>query len=184
MAIKNLGIEKTIQILNGITEFSGKFFAWSTIFMVLLICIDVVFRYLFNFTLIWIIELEIYFFAISFLMGSGYAFKHNKHVRVDVFYSKYSKKGKAWTDLIGGLFLLLPWSLVSSFVCFSYFFKSWKLGESSSQPGGLPAIYILKFFLFFGFLMLVLQAVASILQSGYDLWKYDESVVKAINQEE
>ena len=87
-------MKKLTQILNNITELTGKVFAWSTLCMVLIICLDVILRYLFNFTLIWIIELETYFFAISFLMASGYAFKHNKHVRVDVFYSKYSKKGK------------------------------------------------------------------------------------------
>lgn len=152
--------------------------------MVLLICADVIMRYLFNFTLIWIIELEVYFFAISFLMASGYAFKHNKHVRVDVFYAKYSKKGKAWTDLLGGIFLLLPWSVISTYVCYVYFFKSWKLGESSSQPGGLPAIYILKFILFLGFFMLALQAVASILQAIVDIRSTDDdSHHKTIIQE-
>ena len=150
--------------------------------MVLLICLDVVLRYLFNFTLIWIIELEIYFFAISFLMASGYAFKHNKHVRVDVFYSKYSKKGQAWTDLIGGLFLLLPWSLISTYVCYAYFLKSWKIGETSSQPGGLPAIYILKFFLFMGFLMLTIQAIASILQAIQDIKTSDDSLINTAKE--
>jgi len=145
--------------------------------MVLLICVDVILRYLFNFTLIWIIELETYFFAISFLMASGYAFKHNKHVRVDVFYAKYSKKGKAWTDLIGGIFLLLPWSLISTYVCFAYFLKSYKIGETSAQPGGLPAIYILKFILFLGFFMLTIQAVASILQAIKDIKSEDEEMI-------
>ncbi len=175
-------MKKLTQILNNITELTGKVFAWSTLCMVLIICLDVILRYLFNFTLIWIIELETYFFAISFLMASGYAFKHNKHVRVDVFYSKYSKKGKAWTELIGGLFLLLPWSLISTYVCYLYFFKSWKIGETSSQPGGLPAIYVLKFFLFLGFLTLTIQAIASILQAIQEIRTSDDSLINTAKQ--
>ncbi|MBT8233192.1 MAG: TRAP transporter small permease subunit [Bacteroidia bacterium] len=154
-----------ISNLNLITEWTGKIFAWSTLLMVILICIDVILRYLFNFTLIWIIELEIYFFAITFLMASGYAFKYDKHVRVDVFYTKFSPKKKAWTNLIGGLFLLLPWAVISTYVCFNYFLKSWYINETSAQPGGLPAIYVLKFILFLGFLMLSIQAIADILES-------------------
>lgn len=127
--------------------------------------------------------MEIYFFALCFLMASGYAFKHDKHVRVDLFYSNYSKKKKAWTNLLGGLLLLLPWSLISSYVCFNYFLKSWRLGESSLQPGGLPAIYILKFFLFLGFFLLVLQAIASILKSALDILEKEEEPTLGIDQE-
>ena len=116
-------------------------------------------------------------------MASGYAFKHEKHVRVDLFYSNYSKKKKAWTNLLGGLLLLLPWSLISSYVCFNYFLKSWRLGESSLQPGGLPAIYILKFFLFLGFFLLVLQAIASILKSALDILEKEEEPTLGIDQE-
>lgn len=98
-------------------------------------------------------------------MASGYAFKYDKHVRVDVFYTKFSPKKKAWTNLIGGLFLLLPWAVISTYVCFNYFLKSWYINETSAQPGGLPAIYVLKFILFLGFLMLSIQAIADILES-------------------
>ncbi len=158
-------MDNAIKVLESINEYAGRIFSWSCSLLVWLMCIDVILRYCFNFTLIWIIELETYFFAMSFLMASGYAFKHDKHVRVDLFYTTYSRKKKAWTNFLGGIFLLLPWSLISSYVCFCYFLKSFKIGESSPQPGGLPAIYILKFILFLGFLLLVLQAFASILKA-------------------
>ena len=173
-------MKQVVNFLDLINEKAGRLFAWSTSLMVLLICIDVLMRYCFNFTLIWIIELEIYLFALSFLMASGYAFKYNKHVRVDVFYSQYSKKKKAWTDLLGGIFFLLPWALISGYVCFYYFHKSWVIGESSAQPGGLAALYILKFVLFLGFVLLILQAISSILRSymiirGHDIELHDHT---------
>jgi len=176
-------MKSVLNYLDEINEKAGKLFSWSTSLMVWLICIDVVMRYCFNFTLIWIIELETYFFALSFLMASGYAFKHNKHVRVDVFYCKYSDKKKARIDFLGGLFLLLPWSLISSYVCFNYFLKSWKIGESSFQPGGLPALYILKFILFLGFLLLLIQALVSIAQSFIKMREVSSSNSVVSNQE-
>lgn len=158
-------MDNLIQKLENVNEQAGRFFAWSTSLLVALICIDVIMRYLFNHTLIWIIELESYFFALCILMASGYAFKHDRHVRVDLFYSEYSEKKEAWVNLMGGVFLLLPWCLISCYVCFYYFLKSYRIGESSPQPGGLPAIYVLKFILFAGFLLLLVQAVTSILKS-------------------
>ena len=151
--------------------------------MVWLICIDVLMRYCFNFTLIWIVELENYFFAMCFLLASGYAFKHDIHVRVDVFYANFSERKKAMTNLLGGIFLLLPWSIISTYVCFNYFLKSYRLGETSSQPGGLPALYLLKFILFLGFYLLIIQAVVSIYRSWEVLMMKDEEATLGIDKE-
>lgn len=158
-------MKSTIKVINRINEFVGTTFSWFTGFLVLLIFIDVLMRYLFNFTLIWIVELETYFFALIFLLGGGYTLLHQKHVRVDLFYSNFSERRKAWVNLFGGVFFLLPWSAVSFYVCWNYFISSWQMGESSGQPGGLPALYLLKFILFVGFFLLALQAVANILNS-------------------
>lgn len=113
----------------------------------------------------WMVELETYFFAFCFLMAAGYAFKHDKHVRVDLFYSKLSLKKKAWTDLLGGVLFLLPWCTVAIIQLWKYALKSFKIGEHSQQPGGLPMLYLLKFALFFGFCFLLLQGIANILKS-------------------
>ncbi len=153
------------NLFDSINENVGKLFAWSTSLMVWVICIDVIMRYVFSTSFIWIVELEIYFFALSFLFAGGYAFKHDKHVRVDLFYAKWSAKGKARVNLIGGLFFLMPWCIVSIIVCWKYAMTSFKLGENSQQPGGLPALYILKFCIVIGFVLLLLQGIASIIES-------------------
>ena len=158
-------MNRLITKLDDINEKAGRIFSWSASLLVWLICIDVIMRYVFNYTLIWILELESYLFACIFLLASGYAFKYDRHVRVDLFYANYSKKSKAWTNFLGGVFFLLPWTIVSCYVCFYYFLKSYNIGESSSQPGGLPALYVLKFILFLGFVLLFIQAVSSILKS-------------------
>ncbi len=158
-------MKKIKQGLEWINENTGKLFAWSTSLMVWIICIDVIMRYVVNQSFIWIIELEIYFFAISFLFASGYAFKHDKHVRVDLFYARWSKKGKSRVNLIGGILFLIPWCIVSIIVCWKYFMTSFKMGESSAQPGGLPALYVLKFCIVLGFVLLLFQALASVIES-------------------
>lgn len=158
-------MNRIIHQIEAINEWVGKTVSWLTLFLVLLICVDVVMRYLFDFTKVWIIELEIYFFAIIFLLGSGYAFKHDKHVRVDVFYTKLSPKKKAVVDLLGGIFFLLPWTCIIVWVGYNYSYFSFMMNEGSAQPGGIPALYILKFMIVIGFVFLLLQAISSILKS-------------------
>lgn len=154
-----------IHILEKLIEWVGRVMSYLSAALVILICIDVLMRYLFNFTKIWVIELEIYFFTFLFLWGSAYAFKHDKHVRVDVFYQKRSAKGKAWINLLGGLLLLLPWCVVVMMVSWPYLFMSWKIGESSAQAGGLANLFLLKGSIFTGFFFLLLQALVSIFKS-------------------
>ena len=133
--------------------------------MVVVICVDVILRYLFSFSFIWITEVEIYLCALSFLFGSGYALKHDKHVRVDLFYEGWSPVRKAWVNLLGSLFFLIPWCVVAIIACWKYASFSFGFRESSPQAGGLPALYILKFCLMLGFVFLLMQGIALILRS-------------------
>lgn len=158
-------MQKAIYLLERMNETVGNLFAWTTALMVVVICIDVLLRYFFSFSFIWITEVEIYLFALSFLFGSGYALKHEKHVRVDVFYEGWSPVRKAWVNLLGSILFLMPWCVVSILACWKYASFSYGFRESSPQAGGLPALYILKFCLLLGFVFLLIQGVAMILRS-------------------
>lgn len=164
-------MKKIIDFLNNVTEKIGSLMSWVSVLMVVVISLDVIIRYLFKFTFIWIVELEIYLFGFLFLFGSGYTLKHGKHVRVDVFYSKLSEKGKAWIDLLGGLLYLVPWCYIVIIGSWKYAYSSFLIGEGSAQPGGLPALYILKFAIAIGFFLLLLQGSANILNSIYTIFK-------------
>lgn len=158
-------MNRTIDLIDKFNEKIGNVVSWLSIFMVVVISLDVVFRYVFKFSFIWITELEIYFFGMLFLLASGYTFKHEQHVRVDVFYAKLSKKGQAWINLIGGVLFLLPWCIIVLMSSWEYAYRSFLFKETSPQPGGLPALYILKFCLVFGFFFLLVQGISSILKS-------------------
>jgi TRAP-type mannitol/chloroaromatic compound transport system permease small subunit len=158
-------MQKLVSFLDGINEGVGKLFSWSTTFMVWIIFALVVMRYGFGMFSQKASELSTYFFAISFLMASGYTFKNEKHVRVDLFYAKWSDKRKAWVNLIGSTLFLMPWCVVSIIVCFKYAKTSFLRGEVSAEPSGLPVIWILKFILVFGFILLFIQGLSAIAKS-------------------
>jgi len=119
-------------------------------------------------------EIEIYLFAMTFLFGAAYALKHDKHVRVDIFYDRWSNRKKAQTNLWGGLLLLVPWCVVCIIASWKYFMFSFSFKENSPQAGGLPYLFILKFCLVIGFCLLLLQGISTIVKSMKILQKPKE----------
>ncbi len=132
-------------------------------------------RYLFDASEIWIMELETYFFAIIFLLGGSYASLFDQHVRVDLWYDRMSDKHKAITDIIGGLVLLMPWAIILMLVSFEYAHTSYRIGEKSAQPGGLPYSFILKSMISIGFFFVSLQGISQMLKAIQYLIGFSEN---------
>jgi len=157
-------MKKISQVIDRINNLVGESAKWLCLLLVFLLCFDVVMRYCFSNSKVWMLELEWHLFALIFLLGAGYTLLHDEHVRVDVFYSKWSKKKKAWHDLILTIVLLLPWTMVVIYYGINYGLNSFSYKETSPNPGGLPALYIIKFAISLGFLLLLLQAISSIIK--------------------
>jgi len=162
-------MNKLLQQIHGgigrLNEFAGKSAAWLTLALVLLVGLDVIYRRLLNDTQTWIMELEWHFFALIFLLGAGYAFKHDRHVRVDLFYSKFNAREKAWVNLAGGVVFLLPWCALLVVYALKFSYDAFRIHESSPDPGGLPARYLIKFSIALGAFLLLLQGIASVIES-------------------
>jgi len=154
-----------IKITSGINEWVGRGISWLTGFLVLLVCFDVTRRYFFQETAAWIMELEWHLFALIFLLGAGYALKHDRHVRVDLFYANFSAKDKAWVNFLGTLIFLIPWCVLIIYTSYYYALGSYQIGEGSPDPGGLPARYLIKFAITLGTTFLLLQAFSLAAQS-------------------
>ncbi|MEO1400926.1 MAG: TRAP transporter small permease subunit [Cyanobacteria bacterium J06635_1] len=110
------------------------------------------------------IEVQWYLFSLIFLLGAGYVLKRNDHVRVDIFYTRLSRKGKAWVNLLGGIFLLLPLCLVILNYSLPSVINSWQILEKSSDPSGLPR-YPIKSAVIVAFFLLALQGISEIIKN-------------------
>lgn len=143
----------------------GMAAAWLTTALVLIICFDVFNRYLLNKSFVAVQELEWHLFAIIFLLGAAYTLKQNAHVRVDIFYAKASERTRALIDLIGSLLLLIPFCLLIIWTSKDFVLSSYAIAETSPDPGGLPARFLLKGTLPFAFFLVLLQGIAMALKS-------------------
>ncbi|MEM0938835.1 MAG: TRAP transporter small permease subunit [Bacteroidota bacterium] len=154
-----------MQWIDQINIAIGKTTSWLTLVLVLIIVFDVACRYLFSITSAATFELEWHLFAVIFLLGSAWTLQEDKHVRVDVFYHNFSARNKAWINLIGTLLFLIPFCVVGFWESLSFVKYSYILRETSPQPGGLPARYVIKSSIPVGFFFLGLQSISVILKS-------------------
>jgi TRAP-type mannitol/chloroaromatic compound transport system permease small subunit len=157
-----ISVSRAIDRLN---EKIGRGVAWLTTVLVLVIMYDVAARYLFNTSSAGIVELEWHLFSFIFLLGAAYALKHDRHVRVDVFYQNFSPKRQAWVNFIGSTLFLIPFCVVAIITSVKFTANSWAIQEGSPDPGGLPARYIVKGAIPTGFVLLLLQAISLLIHS-------------------
>ncbi|MEZ5059746.1 MAG: TRAP transporter small permease subunit [Saprospiraceae bacterium] len=145
----------------------GKAVSWLTLVLVLLFTYDVLTRYFFNFTKVWVSEMEWHLYALIFLLAAGYTLKEDRHVRVDLWYAKQTEIKKAWVNLIGGILFLLPWCSIIIWTSLDYASTSFLQNEGSPNPGGLPYRFIIKGAITVGFILVLLQGMAQIIQSAH-----------------
>ena len=143
----------------------GHSVAWCSLLLVLLVFVLAVMRYVFKLGSISLQEVVIYLHGILFMLGASYTLADDEHVRVDVFYARLSTTGRAWVNLLGcGLFLLpMCWFIYSN--SFGYVSLSWRIGETSSEAGGLPYLFLLKSLILIMPALLAVQGLGMMLQS-------------------
>ncbi len=158
-------MEKIIILIEKSVAGIGKIASWLSIILVLIIVLDVFMRYTFSITSSASFEIEWHLFGALFLLASGWAFQQDKHVRVDVFYQKFTPRTKAWVNLMGTMILLLPLCYVGIIEGIQFTYTSYLIGETSPDPGGLPARFIIKSMIPAGMFLLGLQGIATVLRS-------------------
>ena len=152
----------TIQKLN--TKI-GKLVSWCLLLMVVLTCIIVILRYVFNIGFIWMQELVRFLYAAVFLICAAFTFSADEHVRVDIFYSRLSIKKKKIVNLLGNIFLLLPVCTTILLYSFNYVVNSWVQLEGSLEERGLHLVYIMKSFIWIFAIMLIIEAANQIINN-------------------
>ncbi|MCF7982222.1 MAG: TRAP transporter small permease subunit [Pseudomonadales bacterium] len=164
MAASNV-CQTIIKGIDSLNETLGRGVAWLTLALVLSTFIIVVMRYLFNLGSVALQESLLYLHSLIFLMGAAYTLRHDSHVRVDIFYRPMSAKSKARVDLIGALFLLIPFCLFIFSISWEYVASAWSYHEGSREAGGIEAVFILKTLLLIMPATVLLQGIAQALRS-------------------
>lgn len=153
------------RLIDRLNDLVGRGVSWLTTGMVVLTAYDTIMRYGFNRGSVGLQELEWHLFAVVFLVGAGYTLKEDAHVRVDVFYARLDERKRAWINLVGVFVALIPFCLLVMFATKGFVASSWAVRETSPDPGGLQARYILKAMIPLGFFLIGLQGISEAIKS-------------------
>ena len=153
-----------IARLDAVNHTVGMGVRWLALLMVLLQFGVVLLRYVFGISFIFLNEGVLYMHAALFMLGAGYTLLVDAHVRVDIFYSRFGKRGKAAIDLAGVLGFLIPSLLMVLWFTWPSVRNSWAVLEGPISVGGIPASFLLKSLIPGFCILLIVQGLACLLR--------------------
>ena len=151
------------RAIDAFSSLIGKLAMWMILATTLISAGNAIVRKLFNTSSNGLLEIQWYLFAAVFLLGSGYAFLKNAHVRIDFVSSKFSARGRNWVDVFGIVLFLFPLCYMMVTLGWPVFHNAWVSGEMSSNAGGLvrwPVYGLIPL----GFVVLALQALSELIK--------------------
>ncbi|GAA0777634.1 TRAP transporter small permease subunit [Roseibium denhamense] len=157
-------MEKCAAALERVNFVIGNTLCWAALGMLLLQFGVVLLRYVFGYSFIFLDEGVLYFHAAIFMLGAGYTFLVNAHVRVDIFYANFTQRTRAWIDLFGHLFLLTPALVLLIWYSWPTVRGSWAILEGPISVGGIPASFLLKSLIPAYCVLLLVQGLAALLR--------------------
>lgn len=155
-----LQLSKLIDLFN---HWVGKLAMWMILAATLISAGNAVVRKVFGTSSNAWLEIQWYLFAAVFMLGGGYAFLRNAHVRIDFISTKFSPRTRNWIDVGGILIFLLPLCYMMISLGWPLFERAWISGEVSSNAGGLvrwPVYGLIPL----GFAILMLQSVSELIK--------------------
>jgi len=141
----------------------GRANAWIVLTIILLMATNVVLRYAFSFGSVWAQELEWHLLSPLILIGMSYAMQSGEHVRVDIFYARFSFRRQLFVDIFSSI-LTISVCLIIILLSLGYVEQSYSVSEGSPDPGGLPLRWVLKALIPLGFAVLLVQALLQLLR--------------------
>ncbi len=156
-----------VGVIDTLSEWSGRIFAWLVIPLVAGLTYEVLARYLFNAPTIWAYDLSYMLYGAHFMLGAGYTLLKGGHIRTDIFYQSWSPRTQGKVDALLYLLLFFPGMLFFFWMGGQEFWQAWSIGERSDASPWRPILYPLKATLPLGALLLLVQGVSEFIKSGH-----------------
>ena len=163
--------QRLLERLSLASDWIGKVNAWLLLPMALMVIASVIFSQLNlgqllrwetdlpllgrQLTAISVVELQWHLFGIFVLIGGSWVLQHDRHIRVDLLYVRFSPLWRNIVNLVGDLAFLLPFCAVIFWFSLAMVQRSYLAGEGSDYDA-LMDRYLIKSVLpvAFGFLFI------------------------------
>lgn len=154
---------KFSNAIDGLNRFIGKYIIWAILASTVISAVNAVIRKAFNVGSNAFLEIQWYLFAATFLLCAAFTLLNGEHVKIDVLYSRWSKRAQTWIDVFGFTCFLLPFSAAIVWFSLPFFLNGYQSGEISPNAGGLirwPVYALMPL----GFSLLFLQGTSELIK--------------------
>jgi len=153
-----------LKVIDFISEWTARVFCWSGVVLILVLVYEVTARYVFNAPTIWAGDVTCMLTGTIIILGLAYVSKHHGHIRVDVFYTHLSPRGKAIIDVVGALMFLFPLLILLIKTSILKILFSWSMHEKLMFSHWYPPATPMRAVMFLGLFLFALQGVAEFIR--------------------
>jgi len=161
-------MRKALRVIDSISDWTGKLARWFCAGLVLVLTYEVMMRYAFNAPNVWAYETSVMIAGSMYVLFWSYDHRHHAHVRIDVFYTRLSPRGKAVIDVVGTLLFFFPLIILFSYTSATFTWRAWSIGERLNLTHcWFPPVAPLRTAVAIGILLFLLQGVAQFIRDLY-----------------
>jgi len=154
-----------VSIIDTVNEKLGTIFMWLMVFLIVIVTYDVLMRYLFNKPSVWVYELALIIGSAAYLLSWGDTERLDKHLRVDIFYSRCSPKWKAIINVLGTVICWYPLFIAYMVVSIPWAIKSWRVGEKMMESYWYPPFGPTRTVIIVGLCLFTMQITANLIRN-------------------
>ena len=160
-------MRKVLKIIDGVNEWVGERLKWVVLFLMIVICSEVMMRYVFNSPTSQLPVIMTWTGTALYSLAFGYVLLHKGHVRVDVLYMRFSDRMKAIVDVILWFVFFLPSIGFLGYAGFNWMEHAWRTHERSMLTYWYPPMAPIRTIVFIGLVLFFLQGLATLYRDFY-----------------
>src|SRR3954462_14062872 len=113
--------------IDKINEYLGRFANWMVVLACVISAGNAMVRYAYDYSSNAWLEVQWYMFAVIVMFGAAYTLKRNEHVRADLLYMTFGRRGQLWIDILGTIFFLLPPCAILAWLSWPFFMQAYNV---------------------------------------------------------
>jgi len=153
------------QGIDSISAGIGKAAAWLILPNVLALVYEFIARYVIGSPTIWSYEVTYFLYGSHFLLGAAYALSIKAHIRIDIFYQRFSPRLQAIIEIIGYLVFFFPAVGLLVYAGAEFTIQSFEMGEKSGLSPWRPYLYPYKAVVLSAIFFLFLQGIGEFIKN-------------------
>lgn len=159
-------MRRFVRSIDGVSIWSGRAFSYLFLVAMFIIVYDVVARGILNIPNVWAFDAALFCCGTVWIVGGAYVHYRGRHVRIDVFFSRFSPRTQAFLDLIFSLPSLAVFCGVLIWVGGYRAWESLLINETLGSTWD-PIVWPFRWMIPLGGLLILLQGLAKAVRDMY-----------------